>query len=302
MFIGLSFIGTLPSYIIHCIHQIRCFFDGNIYLIINDTDSIYIDKLMNYNINIISYNLVRDSRFDNIITGSYNKFKYVNMLYGREELFLRSIERFFLMNNLINIENLEDCIFLEIDNLIYNDPRKWIEQFSQKELAYLYENINRCSSSIMYIKNKNSLGPLLDYLIDYINISNEDDWINEMTGLYNFYLDNKDYIQILPNFFERDDVIDICTNNYNKFDSIFDATNIGIFLLGMDPYHTKWEIKKGLHGTWGIINYTKEKFDWKIDNSGRKIPYILDDSKWIRINNLHVHSKNLVDGLSMPIN
>lgn len=302
MFIGLSFIGTLPNYIVDCIYQIRCFFDGNIYLIINDNDSIYIDKLMNYNVNIISYNLVRDGRFDNIIKWSYNKFKYANMLHGREELFLRSIERFFLMNNLINIENLEDCIFLEIDNLIYDDPRKWVDQFSQKDLAYLYENINRCSSSIMYIKNKNSLGPLLDYLIDYINISVEEDWISEMTGLYNFYLDNKDYIQILPNFFERDDIIDICTNNYNKFNSIFDATNIGIFLLGMDPYHTQHEIKKGLHGNWGIINYTKEKFDWKIDDNGRRIPYILDGCKWIRINNLHAHSKNLVYGLSMPIN
>ena len=99
MFIALSFIGTLPSYIIESIYQIRLFFDGDIYLILNDISSKYLPQLENYNIKIIHYNFVYCDKFDTIMKNNREKFKYINGLDGREELFLRSIERIFLINN-----------------------------------------------------------------------------------------------------------------------------------------------------------------------------------------------------------
>ena len=53
MFVALSFVGALPAYIIECIHQIRCYFDKDIYLIINDIESQYIDHLEKYNVIIV---------------------------------------------------------------------------------------------------------------------------------------------------------------------------------------------------------------------------------------------------------
>jgi DNA topoisomerase IB len=40
-----------------------------------------------------------------------------------------------------------------------------------------------------------------------------------------------------------------------------------------------------------------------IDDKGRNIPYIFNniDKKWLRINNLHIHSKQLSDCFSKPI-
>ena len=49
---------------------------------------------------------------------------------------------------------------------------------------------------------------------------------------------------------------------------------------------------------WCAIDYTQDKFEWKNDEEGRRIPYIYDGTKWLRINNLHIHSKDLKSGLS----
>ena len=57
MFIGLSFVGILPSYIIECCQQIRYYFEDEVFLITNDINSLYINELKQYNINIIEYNI-----------------------------------------------------------------------------------------------------------------------------------------------------------------------------------------------------------------------------------------------------
>jgi hypothetical protein len=119
-----------------------------------------------------------------------------------------------------------------------------------------------------------------------------------MVGLYNYYLKDDGYVQILPTFWNRDDIFEVCRNNYSNYNSIFDSANIGIYLFGLDTFHTNNIVQKGVHGPWGIINYTKEKFEWIEDTDGRKIPYICNGDELIRINNLHIHSKDLQAALS----
>jgi hypothetical protein len=76
--------------------------------------------------------------------------------------------------------------------------------------------------------------------------------------------------------------------------SMFDAASLGIFIGGMDPHHTGGVIQKGLRGKWSLLDYTKYSYKWEMDAQGRNIPYILGPSTtWLRINNLHIHSKDL---------
>jgi hypothetical protein len=165
MILAYCFIGILPSYIIETIYQARLFFDGDIYLIVNQLDSPYINDIKKYNINIINYEDVISYEFREISQKNISKFHYISDLKGREDLFLRSFERFFVLQNLLKQQNLEDCLFLELDNLIYDDPNKWILQFKKNELCYMYNNINSYSSGIMYIKNYKSVeGFLLEIL------------------------------------------------------------------------------------------------------------------------------------------
>ena len=167
MIIALSFVGILPSYIVEVLHQIRCFYSGDIYLILNDLSSSYLTKISKYNINLVNYNEVINFDFLNVVNQNINKFCIVPNLVGREELFIRSFERFFLLRNLLKNKNLTDCFFMELDNLIYDDPNKWIEQFSKNELGYMFDNNNRFSSGIMYVKNADSLCNLQIFMLNF---------------------------------------------------------------------------------------------------------------------------------------
>ena len=295
MFVALSFIGRLPSYVIECTRQIKFFFDGEIYLIIDDVNSEFISKLSD--VNIVNYESVKSYSFDEKVSKHRRKFCIIDGLHDRKELFIRSLERFFLLHNLMEKNKLEDCLFLELDNLIYDNPNNWLPEFSKYELTYMFDNFDRCSSGLMYVKSSNSLVNFMNYILNYIESSKE--FLNEMTCLYRYYEQNKNTVQILPTYFKDESLTEIVYQHYPKYNnSIFDALGIGIFLLGLDTFHTGGNVQTGLKNMWGYIDYTKCKFEWKTDEKNRRIAYIWDGTNWIRINNLHVHSKQLKNGLS----
>jgi hypothetical protein len=298
MFIALSFVGILPSYIIECCQQIRYYFEDEVFLITNDINSLYINELKQYNINIIEYNDVKSDEFNNIVKLYYNKFPIINKLAGREKLFIHCFERFFLLYNLMKLKNLEDSFYMEIDNLIYDNPNKWISQFAQNELCYMYDNDNRFSSGIMYVKKYNSLDKFLKLIIKYIETHNG--FLHEMETLAMLYQSYPQEIQILPTYWNDNTLPYVMYSNYNKYSSLFDSAPYGTYLLGADPFHTNGIIIKGMRSQFAKLDCTKNIIEWKIDSDGLRKPYIFkdDENKWILINNLHVHSKDLKSGLS----
>jgi len=300
MIVALSFIGILPSYIVEVLHQIRCFYSGDVYLILNDYSSPFLTKITKYNINIVNYEDVINLEFLDIVEKNKHKFFIVENLVGREELFMRSFERFFLLKNLLQNKSLTDCFFMELDNLIYDDPNKWIEQFSTNDLGYMFDNYNRFASGIMYVKNAPALENFENYILHFIKNSNE--FMTEMTVLSNYYENNKDKVQILPTYWSDQNIPLIAYENYDKYnDTIFDSAPYGGFLFGIDPYHTNNVIIKGLRSKWAFIDCTNLKFSWEVDEKGRNRPYVFDGKKNILINNLHIHAKNLHEALSLPI-
>lgn len=305
MFIALSFIGKLPSYIIECIYQTRLFTDIPIYLIYNDYDSIYIDSIKKYNVHLINYEDVICTKFNEILNHNKHKFYICNNLGDRKELFIRSFERFFILNNLIKKYNLTDCLFMEIDNLIYDDPTIWLNHFQKKELGYMLDSPDRYSSGIIYIKNDYALSKLCDYFINYILTSNpKDRMLSEMIALCNYYNsnNNSENIQILPTFWGNfDNIPKEAYANYNTYNSLFDAAAYGMYLFGWDPVHTNGIIKKYTKSMGSSIDCTKYKFKWEYDNNDRNIPFIWNNDKWLKINNLHIHSKDLKSALSKSI-
>ena len=252
MFIALSFIGTLPSYIVECVHQIRCFSNEDIYLIVNDLQSPHILDIQKYNVHIIPYKDVLDLDFIEIVKTYYSKFCIVRGLVGREELFIRSFERFFLLHNLMSQKSLEDGLFLELDNLIYEDPSLWIPSFSKTNLCYMYDNKDRFSSGLMYVKNANGLKGFLSYILHYISTSTG--FISEMSALAHYYQANTSEIQILPTYWKDQEIPSICSQSYHEYNhTLFDALGIGCCLLGLDPYHTGGTIKIGMKASWRIM-------------------------------------------------
>ena len=86
---------------------------------------------------------------------------------------------------------------------------------------------------------------------------------------------------------------------FDKFnDTIFDGNGHGIKLFGRDSYHKNPLIDLYINELDDTI-----KYKWEKNNDGLLIPYLLDtiNNKWLLINNLHIHSKDLIKGLSKPL-
>lgn len=299
-----AFVGPLPSYCVETVHQTRLFYDGPIYFIINDYQSQHIKILQKYNVIIINYDSVIDNDFKSLVELTYNKFCIVNNLVGRERLFIHSFERFYLLHNLMIQQNISDVFFMELDNLIYDSPIKWIDGFRTKEMAYMFDNYNRASSGISYIKNTDILHKFIMCCNNFILYSN--DFMTEMIALYIFWENNKDIVQLLPIHWADNKYPDQTHESFNLYNnSIFDALSLGIYLSGADPYHTNitkiYKEGSGSKSIWGLVDYTTYSYKWEADYKGRKIPFIFNGSEWLRINNLHIHSKNLQPCLSTPI-
>ena len=198
---------------------------------------------------------------------------------------------------------IKNVFFMELDNLIYDVPSKWLDSFSKNGLAFMFDNYDRYASGVCYIKNADSLEGFCNYALEFISTSNE--FMAEMVFLFKFYEVCKDSVQLLPIHWSDSKYPIECHGNFGAYNSVFDSAAIGVFLGGADPYHVEVTgIYKQIEGNksfWSLIDYTKYSYKWELDMQNRKIPYIYTGSQWIRINNLHIHSKNLKPCLSIPI-
>jgi hypothetical protein len=295
-----AFIGKLPSYSIETVYQTRLFFNGPIYFITNDYDSPLITVLESkYNVNVVRYDSVIHNEFNEVIQVAYSKFCIINELKGREKLFIYAFERFFILQNLMIQRNLTDVFFMELDNLIYDDPYKWLNGFQKSEMAYMFDNYDRGASGICYIKSGNMLIDFCNFCIMYI--LTHTGFLEEMGALYSFWINNKNRVKFLPVHWPDSSKPPEVQDNFEDYSSMFDAASLGIFLGGMDPHHTNGVVTLGLKGKWSLLDYTQYKYKWEKDELGRKIPYIFSGDIWYRINNLHIHSKELKACLSITL-
>lgn len=288
--IVLSFIGKLPEYIVHCIYQIRIYSNVKIYVIINDYDSKIVNKMKEYNdIEILKYENMTD--YCNKLQEHKSKFVVINGLNERKNLFYTSFERFYLLYCLMVKKDEKNVLFMEIDNLLYDDPNNWIK-YIDKDIAFMMDNIKRASTGICYIKTKEILFNLISFF-DNVYLMNPQKWLSEMSAIYQFYNLNKESCFILPSYIDDRYMEDI-HENFPKFNSLFDPSTYGVFLLGRDTYHTGKLITHKIN-PFGIIK--DFNITWKTSN-GLKQPYFIYNDTEILINNLHVHSKDLINGIS----
>ena len=312
MFVALSFIGKLPEYILDCVHQIRLFYDGDIVLILDDLQSPFLPVLTGkYNTTIVTYEEVFSQDFVDCFNQNNNKFVVCNWLQDRRLLFIRCFERFFLLGNAMKKRNLTDCFFMELDNLIYDDPRVWLSELKKWNMCFMFDDYDRAASGVMYIKDSASMDGLLKYMIEFIHQWEVDPevWLSEMAMLYGYYLSTSTYnVQFLPTFWTdaRSTSIPsefLPSDNFDKYNnSIFDAAAIGVMLYGNDTGDKHSPTVVGTKNKHSLIDYTPylNRVLWKIDEKKRRIPYFYIDNNYIKINNLHIHCKNLTAGLSFP--
>ena len=226
-------------------------------------------------------------------------FNRIVRVLKSEKLFIYSFERFFVLSKLMKHYNLQHVFFVEIDNTVYNNPNCWLSKFKTKEMAFMFDNHDRYASGICYFQGTRVLDLFLELCSEYILSSNE--FLNEMSALYRMRQKYPDEVQMLPILWKVDTYPADVWKEFDRYtSSVFDAAAMGIYLGGMDPFHTNGVIVKGLKTKWGLLDYTCFNYKWELDEQNRKIPYISDGTNWYRINNLHIHSKDLQSCQSVP--
>lgn len=247
---------------------------SNIHIII---DAQFIDLIEDQSCTIVSSNSLEDFRYQTYNIKNYDiKF--------RDNFFTRTSSRFILLDNYITKNNIRSCFHIENDIAIFSDLQqvKTKLDHTDKDTAVIMDHPYRCVPSIIWFKNYISSNRLANFIYD-------NNTLDDMRNLAQYFLQNRDKIINLP--ITPFDLIDgdINFGNYfHIFNSIFDGAAIGQYLYGI---HTE---DKNKNTSSGFINETSVfKPDQYLISFKNQEPYIEYAKKKIKINNLHIHSKNL---------
>jgi hypothetical protein len=193
-------------------------------------------------------------------------------------------ERFFYIYSAMKKYNIDNVIHIENDVLLYYNSNILDDKLNKNKIYLPFDTFTRNIASIMYIPNHNVFKSVLD-LYDF----NQNDMFNfsrikKQTGLiYNFPI-------FINNNLESSEY-KFVTENFEKFNFIFDAAAIGQYLGGVDPRNIEGNSVGFINETC-IIKYNNYNFLWENIENIRK-PFIFVNNLKIPVFNLHIHCKNL---------
>jgi len=224
----------------------------------------------------------------------------MNAVHGNENVFHLSLERFFALQWFMNKYNIDKCIHIEHDNLIYV-PLGFVEtqlnEIIGSKIATPRDCADRCIASIFYVGSRVALDKYCDF------VENEENFRNiDMASLSNFEIKYPDFCSHLPVI--PKEYVSENQNNFsdNRFPFIFDAAALGQWVGGVDVIHTTFGTDSR-----GFINPDAQKYYnandmpvvWILSKSGKQVPLtkyeVPKTSRTIytRLCNLHIHSKRL---------
>jgi hypothetical protein len=217
-------------------------------------------------------------------------------------------ERFLYLYDFIEQFNEVNIFHLESDTLLYADLTELLPTFLDKYngIGAVFDNDDRCIPCFVYISRKRYIRHLADCFLQYAANGK-----NDMEVLALLQKNNNRSISNLPIIMssyqakhplqtpsgKKTVTPDRYSTNIDSFNSIFDGAALGQYLGGIDPRHGLSE--PGFVNESCLFNPQHLAFTWATDNLGRKIPYMTFGAETYRINNLHIHSKNLKPFLSV---
>lgn len=281
---------NLPPHLDYCIRQYQLFNDGPIYFL---TDALNFPDLARYD-QVIPV-AIQDYASD--------KIARFNALYERGPLdfWTVAITRLIYIENFLAAHDLRHVCHFENDVLIYFPVADYHHVFKR-----LYPNLaitpcgpSMCVTGFMYIDNAQALVDMTDFFIEILEQLGIEgtkkryslNMVHEM-GLIRAYGieagERLAHLPILP-FGEL-------SQHYEDFGAIFDPASWGQFVGG-----SRLEgpgVKPDDHYIGQLLlDHPEYGVRWRTED-GLRMPYFVYDGNWIKINNLHIHSKNLMAFMS----
>jgi len=277
------------EYLNTCIEQIRRFNNCDIYLILPKKFSHQVKP----DVTIIPAERIKKSKKHDL----FLKHTTLDKKF-RGGFWQFAVERFFFLEEVIQMFQLKNIFHLENDVLLYCDLKKItkIIDDSNFEIAATFDNDNRCIPGFMFFKNHHYLSELTKFISINSGVTDM-----EIIPKFNDLYDCITYFPVIPDNYENElkSLSGQTTNrrwkyfeHYTKFQSVFDGAAIGQFLGGIDPIHRSGDTS-GFINESALFNVSDFTFSWNKDEKGRNIPYLIYKDEKARINNLHIHCKNL---------
>lgn len=291
----------IPEYMRYCMQQIRMFNSCNVYLIASN------DALQKFNPALNEFNIIGVPCES--LEKSYHHQKFTEAERLENGFWRYTTERFFYIEELARQLQLTDIFHIEYDNMLYVDLETLLPIFQEKYpfIAATFDNDQRCIPGFVYFKNEEALRLLVKFLAKRSLQSKND---MQTLALFKTSEKTKTYIDslpiTLPEYCQYHKLISPHGHlgkiesdyfqNIDAFNSIFDAAALGQYLGGIDPRNAN--SGPGFINESCVFNPSLFEYQWISDEHGRKIPYIIFMQQKYRINNLHIHSKNLKKFLS----
>ncbi len=283
----------LPVYLPYTFKQIRLFNpDINVHFL---TDTAYISDPVFGKYNIKVYN--RNAYFSSDVSKFILHFKYHNKSKDLQ-FWVVTATRLIYIQNFMRTHNLKEVYHFENDILIYYDLKTLHDTFRKLycTLAITPGGPDKCMTGLLYVPHYLSLLLMTQFFIKQLKEVGKKrlkqiygmDMVNEMTLMRAFSKEFPDLLQFLPilPFGEF-------SENFLEFNSIFDPASWGQF-VGGNAQEKKPGLKPKDHYIGKILEDNPDyTVVWEKDELNRNIPFFTFNGSKVKINNLHIHCKEL---------
>lgn len=291
---------TLPTYLFDALGQARLFNKEAPICLIADKQAVnaQVEEFSENNkvTLILSEILKRSAMHD-----QFSKQTTLNNQF-RDGFWRKACERFFYLHEYMTQYGVNKVCHIESDNLLYVDIAEILPVLeSYKGIGAVFDHDERCIPSFMYIADVDAMTDLVQFIAQHAT--------QGMTDMYAVACYKKERGR------DRIDHLPIITEEYatqyplrssrgdrpadaaayyrycDQFNSIFDGAALGQYLGGIDPRNGVSE--PGFINETCVFNPSLLDIMWQKDSEGRSIPYTMFAGRLYRINNLHIHSKQL---------
>ena len=276
---------NLPSHLDACIKQYQLFNDAPIYFL---TDAQNFPDLAKYD-QVIPV-AIQDYASD--------KIARFNALYDRgpRDFWTVAITRLMYIENFSAAHGLQHICHFENDVLIYFNLEDYHHIFGRlyPSLAVTPCGPLICSTGFMYIDNAQSLADMTDFFIETLEQLGLEgtkkryglNMVTEMGLLKAYGTERGERLGLLPIL-----PFGAHSQHYEDFDAIFDPASWGQLVGGTRTEGPGAKPDDHYIGQL-LLSHPGYGVRWRTEG-GLRIPYFVYDDNWVKINNLHIHSKNL---------
>ncbi len=214
-------------------------------------------------------------------------------------------ERFLYLNDFVQQYALMNVFHLEYDNMLYVNLEELLPSFCMHYpgIGATFDNDGRCIPGFLFFANPQAMSALAACFADCAKTG-----LTDMEVIAKFRATRGeewiDFLPILPKGYADAYPLISATGlkvrnqakyyqHEGEFQSLFDGAAFGQYLGGIDPIHPM--SGPGFINESCVFNPARFQFAWHQDCLGRDIPYAVFNGREYRLNNLHIHSKDLLE-------